>query len=276
MAKETHEERVRRVKDKFLPIWHNAVPDNSLLSFAIEWDAEHEEHFRSGNWGFFRAEKPRHLDHKTREFLVTAILSFRDREGAYQHAKNALELGATLNQLIEVVSIGQMPGGGPTRQAGLDFLRRIAKELDLKDPIDRPDPRPFEEPDPASMESREDRVKRITERIFEDLGYEDPNIAFGVQLDPDYFEVYSKIYWGFWESRECHLDPITRELVLVVLMSFRGLREELYQHCKKALRLGATMEQLLECFEVCVAPAGIGQLHLGLEALRTIHEEKDG
>jgi alkylhydroperoxidase/carboxymuconolactone decarboxylase family protein YurZ len=167
-----------------------------------------------------------------------------------------------------------MPGGGPTRQEGFSILRRLVDELNLDNPIPRPNPRPYEEPDPNSTESREDRVKRITEQIFADLGYEDPNIAFGVELDPDYFEVYSKIYWGFWESRECHLDPITREMVLIVLMAFRGLREELYQHCKKALRLGATMEQLLECFQVCVAPAGLGQLHLGLEALRTIHEEQ--
>ncbi|MFC1491100.1 carboxymuconolactone decarboxylase family protein [Nitrospinota bacterium] len=55
-----------------------------------------------------------------------------------------------------------------------------------------------------------------------------------------------------------------RELVVMAIMASKGMKEELYLHAKKALRLGATMEQLLEGFEVCFAPGGLALLREGL------------
>jgi len=273
MNEETLEEKVQKAKEKILPVWDQATPDTSLVNFAIEWDHEYEELYRSSGWGFFSADKPRHLDHKTREMIVCALLAFRDRPGAYQHAKNALRQGATINELMEVFSVAVFPGGGPTRVVGLEGLRKIVQEEDGHTPLERAPKTDSEKDEDYSNESREEKVDRITKKIHADMGYEDENISFGVELDPDFFEVYSKVYWGFFEQERCHLDPIVREMVLLVVMTFRGLREEAYQHAKKALRLGATINQLLECHEVCIPPAGLGQLHEGLRTLRIISEE---
>ena len=78
MNKETLEEKVQRAKEKILPVWDEATPDKSLVNFAIEWDYEYEELYRSSGWGFFSADKPRHLDHKTRDCLLYTSPSPRD------------------------------------------------------------------------------------------------------------------------------------------------------------------------------------------------------
>ena len=51
-------------------------------------------------------------------------------------------------------------------------------------------------------ETREEKVKRITEKIHGDRGFVYDVLGFGAQLDPDYFEVYSEMHWGF--SRRSH------------------------------------------------------------------------
>jgi alkylhydroperoxidase/carboxymuconolactone decarboxylase family protein YurZ len=275
MMPETREEKVRRITEEIIRDWKDATPDSSLVRFAIEWDPDYEKAYRTVSWGFFTPENPRHLDHKTREMIVSGVLAFRDRPGAYTHAKNAMAQGATVNELLEVFSLAMIPGGGPTRVVGLESLRRIVQEEGLSNPIDRPwSPDEESNGDGGVSETREERVRRITESIQRSMGYEDEILAFGVQLDPDYFDRYSKVFWGFFKDKPGHLDLIQRELVVIAVMAFRGMREALYEHAKKALRLGATMEQLLECFEVCVAPGGLGQLHEGLRALKRIHDEK--
>jgi alkylhydroperoxidase/carboxymuconolactone decarboxylase family protein YurZ len=167
--------------------------------------------------------------------------------------------------MLEVFEIAQIPGGGPTRVVGTQAVRRVVDEMKLTDPVDRAPRRA--EPAPPVDESREQRVRRIQRKIFGDLGYEDEGLALGVELDPEYFERYAQVYWGFFEGRETHLDPITRQFVAVVIYAFKNMGEDVYQHVRKALRLGATMHQLLECFQVCVAPGGLATLHVGLRAL---------
>ena len=273
MAEDSRDEKVRQVTERVMSDWSNAAPNTSILEFAAHWDPEYEDVVRGANWGFFKKDQPRHLDHKTREMLVSAVLAFRDRPGVYTHAKNALQAGATINELLEVFNVARFPGGGPTRVAGLEALQRLAAEegANLAGPVDRPPKQ--DTPRPAS-ETREEKIQRVTDKLHRELGYPDEVIAFGVSLDPDYFETYSEAFWGFFEGRDCHTDPVTREQVLCVLMAFQGMREELYEHAKKALRLGGTMLQLLEGFEVCVAPGGFALLHEGLRALKRIHDEE--
>lgn len=263
MAPENREARVHQVFQRIMAAWSEATPDTGLIEFGVEWDPEYEDVNYQADWGYFTKDKPRHLDHKTREMLVSAVLAFRDRPGVYTHTKNALSEGATVNEMLEVFDVARFPGGGPTRMVGLNVLKRIVDEEGLSGPTDRPAKE--EELAPAS-ETRAEKVRRITAKIHSDLGYEDEALAFGVELDPDYFEIYCKSFWGFFEGRTCHTDPVTRELVICAVMAFRGMRDELYEHAKKALRLGGTMMQLLEGFQVCTAPGGPALLHEGLRA----------
>ena len=69
------------------------------------------------------------LPAKTREFIAIAILAFRGQENAvYLHAKRALRLGATKQELLEAMEAMVLPGGAPTFGAGLSALMRIEEE----------------------------------------------------------------------------------------------------------------------------------------------------
>jgi AhpD family alkylhydroperoxidase len=123
-------------------------------------------------------------------------------------------------------------------------------------------------------ETREEKVKRITDRIHKDRGFVYDVLGFGAELDPDYFEVYCQMHWGFFKEETRHLDPKTRELIEIGLLAFKGMKHEVYTHSKKALRLGATMEEVLEAFEVASIGGGAPVLMEGLYALKRIHDEQ--
>ncbi len=123
-------------------------------------------------------------------------------------------------------------------------------------------------------ETREEKVKRITEKIHGDRGFVYDVLGFGAQLDPDYFEVYSEMHWGFFKEKPRHLEPKTRELIEIGLLAFKGMKHEVYTHTKKALRLGATMEEALEAFEVASIGGGAPVLMEGLYALKRIADEQ--
>lgn len=129
MPQETREEQVRRVTEKIFETWKDATPDTDLIRFCTEWDPENEEAFRSLNWGYFSPDKPRHLDHKTREFVVIVIYAFKNMKGElYEHIKKALRLGATMHQLLECFQVGVAPGGLATLHVGLHAMKRARAE----------------------------------------------------------------------------------------------------------------------------------------------------
>lgn len=69
------------------------------------------------------------LPAKTREFVAIALLAYRGLEEAvYLHAKRALSLGATKQELFEAIETTIIPGGAPTFSAGLNALMRIDEE----------------------------------------------------------------------------------------------------------------------------------------------------
>jgi alkylhydroperoxidase/carboxymuconolactone decarboxylase family protein YurZ len=277
---ETREEKIRRIAKNTRQAREGTTPDAGLHAFAAEWDPEWWEAYSMDTWGFFSPDRPRHLDQKTREMVVCGLLAFRNRpiEAIYLHSKNAMKHGASINDLVEVYELALIPGGGPARNNGLKALRRIVQEEDVGRPQERswlpPEKKKATNGGKTKPESREERIRRIREKIHSDNGYLDEAIDFGIELDLDYFDMYSQLHWGFFQEKFGHLEPVQRELIVMAIMAYRGMREELYEHAQKALRLGATMEQILEGFEVSVSPGGLPVLHEGLRALKRIHDEK--
>ena len=119
-------------------------------------------------------------------------------------------------------------------------------------------------------------MRLINEYHPDERGEINKDLAFGVNLDPDFFEGYVRLYWGVFEEKECHLDPIRREMATLLVLAFQGRSEEVYIHCRKAMNLGATTEQLLEAFQAAMTGAGAPVVCEGLRALRRIHEEQSG
>jgi alkylhydroperoxidase/carboxymuconolactone decarboxylase family protein YurZ len=284
MTAETREEKVHRLisemhRDRALTP-ESVTEHYNYYDFAVELDPEYFEARPTwgglSGWGFFK-DKPRHLDPMIRQVIACVLLAFRNTPGCYHHMKKAIDLGATYEQILEAYNVAAIPAGGPTRMVGLKTLKRIADEraksgVKKKTPAPIPEKNEKEDSQMASL-TREERFRRMIEKYNPEGGVVNEALAFGMRLDPEYFEGYCQGRWGFYDDVPRYWKPVEREMFMLVLMAFKGMKEELYMHTKKALRLGATMEQLLEAFETGVFPGGSQVLIEGLLALKRIHDE---
>jgi alkylhydroperoxidase/carboxymuconolactone decarboxylase family protein YurZ len=69
----------------------------------------------------------KHVSAKVREFVAIALLAFRgaDKAGLVAHMKRARRLGATPEELFEVLETCLVPGGAPTFHRGLSALIEV-------------------------------------------------------------------------------------------------------------------------------------------------------
>jgi alkylhydroperoxidase/carboxymuconolactone decarboxylase family protein YurZ len=118
------------------------------------------------------------------------------------------------------------------------------------------------------------RADALIARMKEARGYIYPEWEFAARQDPDFVETYNRIYeQGLGEGR--HVSAKVREFVAIALLAFRGTEKAgLVAHMKRALRLGATREEIFEVLETCLVPGGAPTFHRGLTAL--IELDKDG
>jgi alkylhydroperoxidase/carboxymuconolactone decarboxylase family protein YurZ len=117
------------------------------------------------------------------------------------------------------------------------------------------------------------RADTLIARMKEARGYIYPEWEFAARQDPEFVETYNRIYeLGLGEGR--HVSAKVREFVAIALLAFRGAeRAGLVAHMERAIRLGATREEIFEVLETCLAPGGAPTFHRGLGALL---ELKDG
>ena len=297
MVKETREEKARRLIEKHVRD-RNMDPKSITehygphTNWGIERDPDYYDVALKVGWGFFKDE-PRHLDHMTRQMVISVFLAYRDRPGCYHQGKKGVMMGATYEQMMEAYEAGRVVGGGFVLQNGIKALMRMVAEGvtpgcqpgpwtnkwvplgPYKMPITVEENEKEESPD-VSSETREERLIRIIQKYHPDEGGRiNKNLAYGVKLDPDFFENYVPYAWGFFKDKPRYLDPIRREMAMLGILAYKGRSQEVYSHTKKALGLGATPEQLLEAFEAAASTgAGLPVLLEGLDALRRIHEEQ--
>jgi alkylhydroperoxidase/carboxymuconolactone decarboxylase family protein YurZ len=112
-----------------------------------------------------------------------------------------------------------------------------------------------------------DRAEALIARMKEARGYIYPEWEFAARQDPEFVEAYNYIYeLGLGEGK--HLPAKVREFVAIALLAFRGAeRAGLVAHMRRAMRLGATREELFEVLETCLVPGGAPTFHRGLSAL---------
>ena len=122
-------------------------------------------------------------------------------------------------------------------------------------------------------ETREEKIRRIKEKFHADRGFVYDMFDFGIERDPDYWEVQVQVGWGFFKEEPRYLEPKMRELIEIGVLAFRGLKYEVYTHTKKAIRLGATVEECMEAFEVAAIGGGGPVRMMGLEILKRIVDE---
>jgi alkylhydroperoxidase/carboxymuconolactone decarboxylase family protein YurZ len=114
---------------------------------------------------------------------------------------------------------------------------------------------------------RAQRAEALIARMKQARGYIYPEWEYAARQDPDFVETYNRIYeQGLGEGR--HVSAKVREFVAIALLAFRGAEQAgLVAHMKRAMRLGATPEELFEVLETTLVPGGAPTFHRGLSAL---------
>lgn len=97
---------------------------------------------------------------------------------------------------------------------------------------------------------------------------------WATSFDPDFLEVYATFSNAAWSPPYKRLlEPKHRELIAIVVLSNRGFHWSLAAHIRRAIRLGASVQEILEALEAAVIPGGAPVMHLGLTFLKQVCEE---
>jgi alkylhydroperoxidase/carboxymuconolactone decarboxylase family protein YurZ len=196
-----------------------------------------------------------HLEPVVREFIYIAADSAATHmftPGTRAHMRAALELGATEQQLMEVLELTSTLGIHAAN-IGVPLLLEVMEEQGLRS-------------GPAPLDERRSRLK---EQFTEARGYWHPFWDGLLELDPELFEAYTNFSAVPWRTGV--LEPWVKELVYC---AFDAAATHLYVpglkvHMHNALRLGATPEQVMEVLEI-VSVIGI---HAAMEAAPVLLEE---
>jgi alkylhydroperoxidase/carboxymuconolactone decarboxylase family protein YurZ len=119
----------------------------------------------------------------------------------------------------------------------------------------------------AADNDRARQADALIARMKQARGYIYPEWEFAARRDPEFVEAYNRIYeLGLGEGR--HVSAKVREFIAIALLAFRGSEKSaLVAHMQRAIRLGATREELFEVLETCMVPGGAPTFHRGVSAL---------
>jgi alkylhydroperoxidase/carboxymuconolactone decarboxylase family protein YurZ len=92
-------------------------------------------------------------------------------------------------------------------------------------------------------------------------------------VDPDFMEAYNNLYNNGLRSGKALLVKY-RELAAIAILAYRTREDGVYEHRKRALRHGATHQELLEAIETTIIPGGGPTFDSGIRALMRIMEEE--
>jgi alkylhydroperoxidase/carboxymuconolactone decarboxylase family protein YurZ len=122
-------------------------------------------------------------------------------------------------------------------------------------------------------EKADKRKKDLIEAMQKERGYMLAPWIYLTEKDVDFMEAYNNLYnRGLTDGKA--LPAKVREFIAIGILAYRGLEDAVFNHCKRALRFGATKQELLEAVETAMIPGGTPTLALGLRALARIEEEE--
>jgi AhpD family alkylhydroperoxidase len=119
----------------------------------------------------------------------------------------------------------------------------------------------------------EHRRKKLIDKMTEERGYMPPSLVYLAEKDIDFVEAYNALYaLGLKDGKALPIK--TRELIAIAILAYRGFTDAVYEHANRALRHGATKQELLEAFETMIVPGGGPAFATGLAALIRIEEDE--
>ena len=122
-------------------------------------------------------------------------------------------------------------------------------------------------------ENKQNKKQKLIRKMKNQRGYMPSEWIYMVDKDVDFMEVYNNLYEsGLTDGKA--LATKTRELIAMAILAFRGQENAVYLHAKRALRHGATKQELLEAIETTIIQGGVPTFGVGLSALMRIEEEE--
>ncbi|PSL37816.1 alkylhydroperoxidase/carboxymuconolactone decarboxylase family protein YurZ [Labedella gwakjiensis] len=199
--------------------------------------------------------KKNHLDAKTKELMyiaVDAAATHLYQPGIRQHIKAALDVGATPQEIMEVIELTSTLGIH-AMNIGVPLLVKVLEEKGLRT-------------GPAPLDENQERVKA---EFTENRGYWHSFWDEMLELDPELFEAYTNFSSVPWKTGT--LSPKVREFVYI---AFDAAATHLYVpglklHYENALGYGATVGELLEVLEI----ASVIGIHAATTAVPILVEE---
>ena len=117
------------------------------------------------------------------------------------------------------------------------------------------------------------RIEDLKQRMRKERGHSSRYWEYAAEKDVDFQEAYNTLYEiGLTAGKA--LPTKTRELIAIGILAFRGNEGAVYVHMKRALKHGATKQELLEAIETAMIPGGAPTFALGLKALIRIEDEE--
>ncbi len=113
----------------------------------------------------------------------------------------------------------------------------------------------------------------LIKKMRRDRGYMFPTWIFLAEKDAEFLDSYNSLYQKALNDGKA-LPAKIREFVAIAILAYKGRTEAVYEHAKRALRLGASKEELLEVFQTAMLPGGAPTLATGLQALMRIENEE--
>jgi alkylhydroperoxidase/carboxymuconolactone decarboxylase family protein YurZ len=118
-----------------------------------------------------------------------------------------------------------------------------------------------------------EEVEQLLREQAQKRGYSFTEFAWLARKDPE-FEKARVNYSAMVYTRQNPALPVKyREIIASIVLSFRGY-PSVESHLRRALREGATMQEIIEAFEVATVPGGMPVLHFALPYLIKIDQEQ--
>jgi alkylhydroperoxidase/carboxymuconolactone decarboxylase family protein YurZ len=218
------------IRDEFIRV-HGAWDD--AWERILELDAGFLRAYL--NWAAVPARRGA-LDPKVRELVLVAVDAAATHlhvPGIRQHVRSALELGASADELMEVLELTSTLGIHACN-IGVPLLIEVLAEEDLRS-------------GPAQLTERQQELKA---QFTGSRGYWHEFWDGMLELDPELFAAYLDFSALPWRSGV--LEPKVKELIYI---AFDAAATHLYApglklHMRNAVRLGATTAEIMEVLEL--------------------------
>jgi 4-carboxymuconolactone decarboxylase len=212
----------------------------ATLNTSLAWDVAPDLNRIAGEFLFGSIWHRPALKTQQREMITLTCLTVLKRDNQVRrHLGNALNLGLTPIQIVEVLMHSSFYSGVPATLDALTIASEVFKEKGV-------DYTPQEIFDPS--ETPDDLYNRGVARRTEYMG---PPASGGqgpvTQAEREFSRLTTEYYWGSIWNRP-GLDLPDRSICTMAALTALGRESQLASHIRGALNVGLTQEEIVEVF----------------------------